>query len=84
MAAPSLGVMRATTFIAAVALAFTILVTPPYAEAQPAGKVARIGFLSVSSASAGPTIEAFRRGLSDLGYVEGRSVIVEYYWAEGQ
>jgi putative ABC transport system substrate-binding protein len=55
-------------------------------EVRPAGKVARIGFLSVSSASAAasPSIEAFGRGLSDLGYVEGQSVIVEYYWAEGQ
>lgn len=60
--------------------------SPLSSRAQPAGKVARIGFLSVSSASAAasPSVEAFGRGLSDLGYVEGQSVIVEYYWAEGQ
>jgi hypothetical protein len=45
VAAPSLGAMHTTTFIAGLALAFMILVTPLCAEAQPAGKIARIGFL---------------------------------------
>jgi putative ABC transport system substrate-binding protein len=43
-----------------------------FAEAQQAKKIPRIGYLSASSASeALPRTEAFRRGLRDLGYVEG-------------
>jgi len=62
-----------------------LLAAPRAAEAQQAGKVYRIGFLSGSSALASrPYIEQFRLGLRELGYVEGRSIIIEYRWAEGQ
>jgi putative ABC transport system substrate-binding protein len=55
------------------------------AEAQPAGKVARVGFLSPASSTVGPHIlEAFRQGLRDLGYVEGQNIVVEYRFAEGK
>jgi putative tryptophan/tyrosine transport system substrate-binding protein len=44
-----------------------------------------IGFLSIGTESGGHRIvEAFRRGLSEQGYVEGRNVTVEYHWLEGQ
>jgi putative ABC transport system substrate-binding protein len=44
-----------------------------------------IGFLSaVSEASARAQVSAFRRGLSEAGFVEGQSVAIEYRWAEGQ
>src|SRR6202795_1298057 len=57
---------------------------PLAAEAQQAAKVARIGYLSRNLA-AGPHLpEAFRQGLRDLGYVEGRNVVIEYRSAEGK
>lgn len=55
------------------------------AYAQVAGKIARIGFLGSESASGhARMLKAFRDGLRELGYVEGRNVVVEYRWAEGQ
>jgi putative tryptophan/tyrosine transport system substrate-binding protein len=54
-------------------------------EAQRLTKVPRIGYLSPTSPSVSPTrIEAFRRGLRDLGYVEGKNIVVEYRHAEGK
>ena len=66
-------------------LAGTLLATPLAADAQQATKVSRIGFLA-SGAAAGtaPRLEAFRQGLRDLGYVEGRNIAIEYRWAEGK
>ena len=54
-------------------------------EAQQAGKVPRIGFLVASSSSFySSRIEAFRQGLRDLGYVEGKNIAIEYRFAEGK
>ena len=52
-------------------------------EAQQTVKVARIGFLRVSSPP-DPFTEPFRQGLHELGYVEGRNISIEYRWAEGR
>ena len=54
-------------------------------EAQEAVKKApRIGFLGDSTAALEANlIGAFRDGLRDLGYVEGRNILIEYRWAEG-
>ncbi len=55
------------------------------AQAQEPPKVPRIGFLISSSPSAlSARIEAFRQGLRELGYVEGKNIVVEYRWADGK
>jgi putative ABC transport system substrate-binding protein len=53
------------------------------AEAQQEKKVPRIGFLGTASPSAvSARVEAFRQGLRELGHVEGKSILIEYRWAE--
>ena len=54
-----------------------LLAAPLAAEAQQAGKVWRIGYLTINLAAPSQTSEAFRRGLRDLGYVEGRNVVID-------
>jgi putative ABC transport system substrate-binding protein len=61
-----------------------VLCAPLAAEAQQAGKIYRIGFLWEGPAVFPDAIEAFRQGLRDLGYVEGRNIAIEYRWAEGK
>lgn len=66
-------------------LAAVALFAAAVARAQPAGKTPRVGFLMSTSPSAiADRVEAFRRGLSELGYVEGKNIVVEYRWAEGK
>ena len=66
-------------------LAGGLLAAPLAAEAQPAGRVYRIGFLGNSTAALEANLVGpFREGLRDLGYVEGRNVLIEYRWAEGK
>ena len=60
-----------------------LLVVPPAAEAEQAGKVPRIVFLTTTSPESSPTTDAFRRGLRDLGYVEGQNLAVEWRWGRG-
>jgi putative ABC transport system substrate-binding protein len=55
------------------------------AEAQQTAKIPLIGFLVTSSRSAIPArIEAFRQGLRELGYVEGKNIVIEWRDAEGK
>ena len=60
------------------------LAAPLAVEALQVGKLARIGYLALDLPAASSTTEAFRRGLRDLGYVEGRNVVIEYRDAEGK
>jgi putative ABC transport system substrate-binding protein len=64
------------------AAAVLLLAGSVAAQAQQTGRVYRIGF--VSPISPGPTIEAFRQGLKEAGYIEGKNVIVETRFAEGR
>lgn len=52
-------------------------------EAQLPARIPRVGFLAPQGRSL-PLFEAFQKGLADLGYVEGRTVVVEARFAEGQ
>src|SRR5690242_2351874 len=62
-----------------------LLAAPFASEAQEAGKVYRVGFLGNSTAALEANlVGSFREGLRDLGYVEGRNVVIEYRWAEGK
>jgi putative ABC transport system substrate-binding protein len=65
-------------------LALSLLLAPLAAEAQQAAKIARIGLLATNLAATPHLPEAFRQGLRDLGYVEGRNLVIEYRDAEGK
>jgi putative tryptophan/tyrosine transport system substrate-binding protein len=72
------------TIILLVPLALGLLMAPVVADAQPAANVPRIGFFSTDSpASAGAqsSLEAFRQGLRELGYVEGQNIAIEERFA---
>jgi putative ABC transport system substrate-binding protein len=58
------------------------LAVPLPTAAQPAGKVYRIGLLSIGSQA--PGIESFREGLRSLGYVEGHNIVIEQRSADGR
>lgn len=64
-------------------LATFLLATVCSTEAQQPGKVPRIGLLYASASGNSHRVEAFRQGLRDLGYVEGKNIIIEYRYAEG-
>ena len=76
--------MMAPSRIFIVVAAISVLSSPLAAKAQPSGKGYRIGCLGATSpAGYASQIEAFRGGLRDLGYVEGKNLIIEFRWAEG-
>ncbi len=67
------------------ALGAVFLVLSVAVEAQQAKKVPRIGYLSASSAAeASVRTNAFRQGLRELGYVEGKNLVIEFRYAEGK
>jgi len=68
-----------------VGIAGSLLFTPLAVRAQQAGKVYRIGILeAIPAAQNAANLEALRRGLRDLGYVEGRNLIIDYRSADGR
>jgi len=67
------------------AIATTLLAMPLAGETQNAQKVYRVGYLGNSSASLEPDlVEAFRQGMRDRGYIEGKNLVIEFRWAEGR
>ena len=76
--------MDARSRISYCLLITVLLITAP-AQAQQATKIPRIGFLGATSPSIESIrIEGFRQGMRELGYVEGKTVVIEWRWAEGK
>ncbi|MGH7264907.1 MAG: ABC transporter substrate-binding protein, partial [Candidatus Rokuibacteriota bacterium] len=75
--------MRTSWLVATMLLG--LLTAPLLAAAQPAGRVYRIGFLGTGSRPSGPlpSLEAFVKGLRDLGYAERQNLVIEWRFAEG-
>jgi putative ABC transport system substrate-binding protein len=66
-------------------ITLALLAAPLAAEGQPAARLPRIGFLGNStSVLEANLVGPFREGLRDLGYVEGKTIVIEYRWAEGK
>jgi putative ABC transport system substrate-binding protein len=62
-----------------------LLAIPVIAQAQQPKKVPRIGYLAAASNSAfASRTEAFRQGLRELGYIEGKNILIEYRYADGK
>jgi putative ABC transport system substrate-binding protein len=67
----------------AVATALLVLAGPPEPQAQPVGKVHRIGVLSDASSNGPQSIsEGFRQGLRERGWIEGQNIVLDYRFAE--
>lgn len=82
---PRRDFMVAAGAIVAAPLAVSLLAAPRAAFAQQPGKVPRIGYLGVTSASdRPPLLDAFRQRLREFGWVEGQNIVIEYRYAEGQ
>src|SRR5215469_9765035 len=69
--------------VRSIAVAVMLLAMAVIAEAQQAKKFTTVGFVALSSRSTlSPRIEGLRQGLHDLGYVEGKNIIIEYRFAD--
>ena len=77
--------MWCSTVWCIVTLTLSLLAAPLAADAQQAGKVPRIGCLSLTSPSdRPPLLDAFRQRLREIGWVEGQNIVIDYRYAEGQ
>ena len=72
-------------FLVAGGAGLCVLGAPLVSMAQQSAKIARIGFLGLSSASSmASRMEAFLAGMHGLGYVDGKNIAIEFRWAEDQ
>jgi putative ABC transport system substrate-binding protein len=65
-------------------LIFVFLIAPLAAEAQAPSKVWRVAVLSGAQPRSGPPVQALEQRLAELGYVEGRNLLIDFRTAEGQ
>ena len=71
--------------IIGLALGALLIALSVSAEAKQPARIHRIGILIASSASSySARVEAFRQRLRELGYVEGKNIVIEYRYAEGK
>ena len=68
----------------AIVFVLNLTLGPLALEAQPTAKIARIGYLAIDQAASPHLREAFLQELRDLGYIEGRNLVIEYRSAEGK
>src|SRR6266542_6467194 len=77
--------MTVSRLVLMVILAVGLLAAPLAVRAQQVGKVYRIGILeTIPAARNAANLDALRKGLRDLGYVEGRNLVIEYRSADGR
>ena len=79
--------MKLRGVVLSVMLVLALLAAPLGADAQQPGKVPTIGYLVQFSGAAGPpntNLTAFLEGLRDLGYVDGKTIAIEYRYTEGK
>ena len=76
--------LRGRKWAGIVAFVVTLAMCGAVARAQQPAEIPRIGILIPSSASSSARVEAFRRRLRELGYVEGKNITIEYRYAEGK
>jgi ABC-type uncharacterized transport system substrate-binding protein len=74
------------TALRSILFAGALLAVAVTVHAQQPNKIPRIGYLSGAGdpSNPGPNVEAFRRGLQELGYIEGKNILVEYRYIEGK
>jgi putative tryptophan/tyrosine transport system substrate-binding protein len=74
--------MRRRHFVTAMVAVLVAASARSFAQ-QPSGKVPRIGILTPADSDRTPIFDAFRAGLRDLGYVEGRDIVLEFRVTRG-
>jgi len=65
-------------------LVLASVAAPPATEGQPAAKPPRVGVLLLGTPDTDPSLQSLRTGLRELGYVEGKDVVLEYRFADGR